>query len=245
MGAQSGFSAPPRRFYKRAEAQLLPDGSRFGVALDGRPLKTPAKAPLVVPTEALAEAIAGEWADQGETIDPFAMRLTRLAGTAIDRVAAFRDAVVRDLAGYAGTDLVCYRAEHPPELAERQHQAWQPLTDWAAKRYGARLAVTTGITPLEQPGEALAALADAVAAQDDFGLAALHAVTTGAGSLVIGLAVAEGRLDGKAAFTVSQIDESWQIERWGEDDEATRHRTALLADLDAAARFFDLLRPTG
>ena len=170
------------------------------------------------------------------------MPLTRLAGTTIDRSVTQRDAVVHQIAHYAGTDLVCYRAAHPPALAALQQAVWQPLIDWAVERYGAPLVVTTGIVPARQPAASLAAFAQAVAAHDDFSLTALHAATAACGSLVIALALLEGRLNADQAFAASQLDESFQIEAWGEDTEQAKRRAALAAEIVAAARFVSLLR---
>ena len=229
-----------RRFYQKAEISAAADG--YGVALDGRPVKTPAKRDLLVPSAALAAAISGEWDAQECEVRPPAMPLTQLANTAIDRVGPQRGAVVEQVAHYAGTDLVCYRAMRPPELAARQEAAWQPLVDWAVLRYDAPLAVTTGVIPVAQPEASLRALAAAVAEHDDFALAALSAATAACGSLVIALALCEGRLDAEAAFAASQLDESFQIEAWGEDSEQAERRHALAADIAAAARFLALLR---
>jgi len=215
----------------------------WGVTLDRRKLRTPGKNKLTVPSEALATVIAAEWDAQQGDIRPATMPLTRLAATAIDRTASLRDRVVDEVASYAGTDLVCYRADRPPALAARQHAIWQPLIDWATTRYDAALAVTSGIIPTRQSPAALGAFAAAVAAQDDFPLTALHALTTTCGSLVIALALIEGRLDAAAAFAASQLDETFQIEAWGEDAEAAARRKALAADIEAAARFVELLAP--
>jgi chaperone required for assembly of F1-ATPase len=229
-----------RRVYKDVETRPL-DNS-WGVALDGKPLRTPATLELAVPNEVLASAIAAEWDAQQEEIRPATMPLTRLAATAIDRTSAQRDLVVAETAGYAGTDLLCYRAETPPALVARQDAVWQPLIDWAATRYGAALAVTTGIVPAPQSPAALRAFAAIVAGQDDFRLTALHTLTTASGSLVIALALLEGRLDAEAAFAAAQLDETFQIETWGEDTEAAARRRALAADIAAAARFIALLQ---
>jgi chaperone required for assembly of F1-ATPase len=229
-----------KRFYRKAETVTAAGG--YGVALDGRPLKTPAKQNLTVPSAALAAAIAAEWDAQQSDIRPVQMPLTRLVSTAIDRVAAQREAVVRQIADYAGTDLVCYRAAHPPELAARQHAVWQPLIDWAVLRYDAPLEVTTGVIPKTQPAASLRAFAAAVSKRDDFALAALHLATGACGSLVIALALIEDRLDPAGAFAASQLDESFQIEAWGEDEEQARRRRALADDIAAAVRFVSLLR---
>jgi chaperone required for assembly of F1-ATPase len=228
-----------RRVYRAATTRQVESG--WGIALDGRPMLTPARHQVIVPNAALAEAIAAEWEAQKDEIRPATMPLTRLAATAIDRTSAQHDQVVAETANYAGTDLVCYRADHPPALVARQQAEWQPLIDWAMLRYDAGLAVTNGVLPQPQSPAALKAFAAAVAAQDDFRLTALHAMTAACGSLVIALALMEGRLDAAAAFAVSQLDETFQIEAWGEDAEAAARRHALAEDIAAAARFVRLL----
>jgi len=229
-----------KRFYRHAAPFAAAAG--FGVALDGRPVKTPAKRDLVVPGMALATAIAAEWNAQEAELRPSAMPLTRFADTTIDRDRTEREVIVKATAGYAGTDLVCYRTADQPALAARQEAVWQPLVDWAARRYDAPLAVTAGVIPARQPEASLEALAAVVAAQDDFALTALQAATAACGSLVIALALFEGRLDAAQAFAASQLDESFQIEAWGEDAEQAGRRGALAAEIAAAARFWSLLR---
>ena len=228
-----------KRFYKHAGVTETPDG--FGVALDGKPVSTPAKRPLGVPTRALAEAIAEEWRAQGETVDPKRLPLTRLASIALDRVAPRREAVVAEVAKYAGTDLVCYRAEQPPELAERQHAAWQPLIDWARLRFDAPLTATASILPVAQPTASLKAFEAAIASYDTHRLAALHLATAACGSLVVALGLIEGRIDAEAAFASAELDESYEIERWGEDAEQAARRAGLKEDIALAARFVSLL----
>ena len=230
-----------KRVYR--EVATRAEGLSFGVTLDNRPLRTPAKRDLLVPTAGLAAAIAVEWDAQHPDIVPAKMPLTRLAATALDRTAHQRDEIVAETANYAGTDLVCYRADHPPALAARQHETWQPLLDWAEGRYGARLEVTAGIMPKTQKMAVLNTFAAAVAAYDDFRLTGLHTATAACGSLVIALALMEGRLDADSAFAVSQLDESFQIEQWGEDSEAAARRSALAADIASTARFIALLKP--
>ena len=236
-----------KRFYERAAAEPCPasrggrrGGDGFRVVLDGRPVKTPAKVDMVVPNLTLAEALAAEWQAQGAEVEVRSLALTGLVWTAIDRVGSDRARVVEEVAAYAAHDLVCYRAEAPAELAALQQAVWQPLLDWAALSFDARLAVTAGVVPIAQPPEALAALRQAVAAKSDLELTALNAAVTAAGSLVIGLALGAGRIDAAAAFEAAQLDESYQIERWGEDPEAARRRVAIKADLEAAARLFEL-----
>jgi len=239
-----------KRFYDRAAAAACPpdgDGGTgtaagFRVLLDGRSVKTPAKAEMVLPKRALAEAIAAEWQAQGEEVEAHTLVLTGLAWTAIDLVRPNRERALAEFTNYAAHDLVCYRAEAPADLAARQREKWQPLLDWLARDLDAPLAVTAGVVSIEQPPKALAALREAVAARDDFELTALDAAATAAGSLTIALALAAGRIDAAAAFDAAQLDESYQIERWGEDPESTRRRAAIKADLDAVARFLALLR---
>ncbi len=228
-----------KRVYTRVETRPVEGG--WGVALDGKPMRTPAKNELILPNEALAAAIGAEWNARREEIRPAAMPLTRLAATAIDRTAAQRALLVSEIANYVGTDLVCYRADHPPALVARQQAVWQNLIDWASLRYHTSLAVTLGVIPARQPPATFEAFAAIVAAHDDFRLTALHSLTAACGSLVIALALIEGRLDAEAAFAASQLDETFQIEAWGEDAEAAARRQALAADIAAAARFIALL----
>ncbi|MGA8549624.1 MAG: ATP12 family protein [Stellaceae bacterium] len=231
-----------KRVYRKVDTISAAAG--HSVALDGKPIKTPAKRPLVMPNAVLAAAIAAEWEAQETEIRPAEMPLTRLASTAIDRVAPQRPEVVRQIAGYAATDLVCYRAAHPPELAARQEAVWQPLIDWAVRRYDAPLEIAVGVIPVGQPDASLRAFAAAVAAHDDWALAALHLATGACGSLVIALALSEGRIDAAAAFAASELDESFHIDAWGEDAEQALRRRGLFGDLAAAARFLKLLRTT-
>lgn len=227
-----------RRFYKRAEVAARADG--YAVLLDGQPINTPAGQPLLAPVAGLAVALVEEWLAQGETIRLDRMPLTRLAGTAIDRVSRARGPVIDALMNYAGSDLLCHRAESPRELAARQHAVWQPLLDWAAAELGAELAVTAGVMPVAQPAAALAALRRVVTGFDDLRLTALADLVAGLGSLVLGLAVAAGRMTIEDAFAASQLDEAWQEELWGEDEEAGRRRAHLKDELLADARLLEL-----
>lgn len=230
-----------KRFYKETTVDEGEGG--FRVLLDGRPMRTPAKAVLVVPTRGLAEAVADEWSavpDQAE-IKVGHLALTRLATTGLDRVPGQRDKVIDDTAKYGGSDLLCYRAADPESLVERQRTAWQPLLDWAAERYGARLSVAEGLSFVTQPEEAVAKLRAAVAAHGDFALSALYNLTHIAGSLVVALAVAERRLDAEQAFAAAQLDELYQVERWGDDPIALERRTGVRNDIEAGARFLALL----
>ncbi|MGK9232809.1 ATPase [Inquilinus limosus] len=227
-----------KRFYKTVT--VVPVGDGFGVALDGKPIRSPAKAGFVLPSRALADAVAAEWAAQADDVVPATMPLMQLAATAIDRVAPNREHIVDTVAGYGGTDLLCYRAEAPAALAERQKAAWQPLLDWAMTALDAPLTATSGIVHQAQPDSSLAALRAAVAAQDDWRLTALHQATALTGSLVLGLALLAGRIDADTAFELAELDASFQIERWGEDAEATARRATLRAELQAAARLVEL-----
>ncbi|MGE0716975.1 MAG: ATP12 family chaperone protein [Alphaproteobacteria bacterium] len=229
-----------RRFYRQVAVAADAGGHR--VELDGKPVLTPGRAVLLLPTPALAEAVAGEWTAQGETIRPPTMPLTQIAATAIDRVRPNPAAMVDAIARYGETDLVCYRADEPPALVARQHAVWQPLVDWAALVHDAALRVVHGVMPEAQPADALSALRAAVARQDEWGLAALSVATSAAGSLVIGLALLAGRIDAAAAWEASQLDELFQVERWGEDAEAAERRALLRDDIAAAARFAALAR---
>lgn len=228
-----------KRFYASAVAVAGPEG--FAIALDGKTLHTPAKAELRVASRALAEAIAAEWQGQGATLSPLALPLTRLAGTALDRVVLRRAEVIAEIAKYAATDLLCYRAAEPPELAERQQRIWQPLLDWAGERLDAKLTVTQGIGPVPQTPAALAAIERAIAAHDAMRLAALHLATTTCGSVVLGLALLAGRIAPADAFAAAELEESFEIERWGEDSEQATRRAALKDDIALAARFAALL----
>jgi chaperone required for assembly of F1-ATPase len=224
-----------KRFYKDV---TIADGA---ILLDGRTVRTPARAALAVPSPALAEAIAEEWRGQGETIDPRTMPLTGLANAAIDRAAPDPQAFVAMLAAYAETDLLCYRAAEPPDLVAAQAQAWDPLLDWARKRYDVHFAVTAGIVHIAQPPATVARLAETLAARDAFALAPMSPLVTISGSLVTALALAEGAIGADEAFDAAHLDELWQAEHWGEDQLALTTREARRADFLAAARFLALL----
>jgi chaperone required for assembly of F1-ATPase len=213
----------------------------WGIALDGKAVRTPAKNPLLIRSRALAEAIAAEWNAQEAKVKPDTMPLMQLVSTAIDRVAPERARIVADTAAYAGTDLVCYRAEGPSELVNRQAEAWDPLIDWLRERFDVSLACASGVIAVGQSEQGLAALARVVEAQDDLRLTALSVATGAAGSLVIGLALLERRLTPAEAAAASQLDELYQAERWGIDREAETRRAAQAADLAHARRFLDLL----
>lgn len=212
-----------------------------GIALDGKPVRTPGRVPLVLPSPALAEAVADEWRAVGETIDPRAMQLTGLANAAIDRVAPDTATFAAGLAAYGESDLLYYRAELPEPLIERQRKAWDPLLDWARHRYDVHFETAAGVMHRAQPPATIARLAEAVGALDAFRLAGLSPVVTVSGSLVAALALIEGAAAAETVWQAAQIDEAWQAEMWGEDALATQARDAHRADFMAGARFLDLL----
>lgn len=228
-----------RRFWKEARAVRREDG--WAVELDGRPLRTPARNELVVASEALVEAIAEEWADAGETVEPRAMPLTGLANAAIDRVAPDADAFAAGVAHYGETDLLCYRAESPAALVERQAAEWDPLLAWARRRFDVDFRVTAGISHVPQPPATVARLGHAVAALDPFRLAALAPLVTIGGSLVAGLAMIEAAIAPEKAWQAISLDERWQLENWGSDAEAEVALENRRRDFLAAARFLELL----
>lgn len=211
------------------------------ILLDGRPVRTPARAPLVLPTTALAEAVADEWRAVGDKVDPRAMPLTGFANAAIDKVAPDKQAFAAGLASYSETDLLCYRAENPPELTARQREIWDPLLDWAQARYDIAFVATAGIVHKAQPPETLARLSSAIAARTAFELAALSPVITIGGSLVVALMLAEGALTPDVAFDATHLDELWQAELWGEEWMAADARALRRADFVSSGRMLRLL----
>ena len=212
------------------------------ILLDGRAVRTPARAPLALPTAALAEAVAGEWRAVEEKIDPRAMPLTGFSNAAIDKIAPDPAAFAAGLATYGETDLLCYRAENPPELAARQAAIWDPLLDWARARYDIAFAVTAGIVHQAQPPETLARLSAAIAARSPFELAALSPVVSIGGSLVVALMLAEDAIAPDAAFDATHLDELWQAELWGEEWMAADARALRRADFINSGRMLALLR---
>lgn len=228
------------RFYKTAGVVQGDDG--FSVVLDGRPIRSPARQLVQVPTRELAQAIADEWDAQGEKIDTRTMPMMRMAGTAIDDLAGMRDLTADAVAKYAATDMVCFWAAEPERLIERQQAIWQPLLDWLELQFDARLIVTSAIHAQDQPQTALDALRAHVMGLDNFLLVPLSVATGTAGSLVIGLALVHGRIDAVQAFDAAQLDETFQIEQWGEDDEATHRRAGIRAEFAAVERFCRAVR---
>lgn len=229
-----------KRFYKAAGCAPRDDG--FAVVLDERELKTPGRAAVRVPNAALGQAVAAEWDAQVSHIDPSTMPRTRIVTTAIDRVALDRGPAIDEIVGYAGTDLVCYRADDPEELVALQEQAWDPLLDWFAEATGARLKSTRGIIHVQQDEGALGQVAALLGEIDPISLTALHTLVTISGSAVIGLAMLKGRLDADAGYAASRVDDIFQINKWGEDEEAAARAAFHKVEFDAAA---DVIRLMG
>ena len=228
-----------KRFWN--EVAVVQTGEGFGITLDGRAVRTPARAELVLPGAALAEAVAEEWRACGETIDPRAMPMTGLANAAIDRVAPDPQAFARGLAQYAQGDLLCYRADGPDALIARQAETWDALLDWARRRYDVDFACQTGIVHVDQPAATVERLTQAVAVLDPFRMAAMSPLVTIGGSLVAALAVLEEAVPPEAAWEAVSLDERWQLEQWGADAEAEAALDLRRRDFLNAARFLSLL----
>ena len=230
-----------KRFYKDVAVEDA-DGQGAALRLDGKPVRTPGKSALTLPTRALAEAIAEEWRAQGERIDPLTMPLTRLANSAIDGLVGREQAVIDDMMAHAGSDLVCYRARAPQALVEAQEKHWDPVLAWAKDALGAPLFLAEGMVHVAQPEASLARLKERFAGRDAFSLAALHVMTALTGSALLALAVAEGRLTPQQAWDAAHVDEDWQISQWGEDAEAAERRKNRRRDFDAAVKTLALSR---
>lgn len=240
MTGQGSQQAKAKRFYDTAWSQACEDG--WQILLDHRSVKTPLRGQLILPTQALAEAVAAEWEAQEAEIKPATMPLTRLSNSAIDRAAPRRDEVIQGLVAYGETDLLCYRAEWPQKLVTLQAEAWDPLLGWARRELGADLKVVKGVIPTRQPDSAIAALEACVSGSDDFTLTAMNQMATLTVSVVLTLAVVRGFLSAEQAWRAANVDEDWQISQWGEDAEARARREAQWADMAAAARFLALLQ---
>nr|WP_316654266.1 ATP12 family chaperone protein [uncultured Gellertiella sp.] len=231
----------PKRFYKSVSHEAEEGG--HAILLDGRPVKTPARKVLLVPTPALADMLVREWDAQAEIIDPHRMPVTRLINTALDGIADDPLAVADDIVKYAGNDMLCYRAHEPEGLVERQHQRWDPVLDWVAERFGARFILAEGVIHQQQPEEAVAAIRQAFQPHlDPIALAALHTMTTLSGSALLALAYAEGHLDLDSIWALAHLEEDWTIEHWGEDDEGMARRALRLVEMTAAADTFAALK---
>ena len=228
-----------KRFYKEA-AQRASDGG-YEVLLDGRPVKTPARAALLVPSERLATAIAAEWNGQGDEIDPRSMPLTGLANAAIDRVAPDPAAFARSLALFGESDLLCYRADEPATLVARQSESWDPLLAWARSRFDIDFEIVAGIIHRAQPAGTVEQLGKAIGAREPFELAAMSPLVTISGSLIIALALAEGAIGFETAWSAATLDEAWQAEQWGADEEAATVLANRRREFEAAQLFLNLL----
>ena len=229
-----------KRFYKHVSVGRADNG--FTVLLDSKVVRTPGRNMLVLPTERLADAIAQEWRGQGGEVVATTMPLLRLANTAVDGAEANRADVINTILRFGENDLLCYRVHQPPQLAVRQREAWDPLLDWVARKHGANLRVVQGLTHVDQPVEALAALHQGLEQFDGFTLVALHVIASITGSAVLALAAADGFVSGENAFALSRIDETYQAEKWGEDAEAARRARKLAHELVKAVELMAAVR---
>lgn len=227
----------PKRFWTSADVSAVEGG--FTVTLDGRAVKTPAKAALIMPTQTMAQYVVAEWDAQVEKVDPNTMPFTRSANAAIDKVMVQHSEVADMLAAYGDSDLLCYRADTPEELVARQAQSWDPVLKWAASDLGARLVPRTGVIHAAQAPDVLEILRQRTHALSAFQLAAFHDLVSLSGSLILGFAVAENHLDTQTAWSLSRLDELWQEEQWGQDEEAQELVEVKWAAFGHAKRFFD------
>lgn len=242
VAARKGFRESEERLKRFWTAVDVVEGEGgWAVTLDGRTPKTPAHAPLRLPTEAAARLAAEEWAAQGEFIDPATMPATRLASTAIDRVSQVREAVAEEIAAFAGSDLLCYLAEHPTSLVEKQARAWTPWRDWAARELGVALEPAEGIVHRAQAPAAMARVKALALELDDFALTGLAAAVPLLGSAILGLALHRGALSGEAAFDLSRIEEAFQEDQWGVDAEAAERTANRRAEAVLSDRWFRAL----
>jgi len=231
----------PKRFYKAVSVAPVEEG--FAVHLDGRPVRTPGKALLALPTEKSAALVVGEFDAQKESIDPVTMPVMRLANTAIDGVACDPQAVLEDILRFASSDLLCYRADGPQGLVDRQNELWDPVIDWARSALGARFHLAEGIIHVEQPRETIALLGQHLAQRNEpLRLAAIHVMTSLTGSALLALGVDFGELDGETAWLAAHVDEDWQIEHWGQDAEAMARRSFRKRDMMAAVSLLEALK---
>ncbi len=231
-------AGPARRFYK--QVAVTGAAAPFAITLDERTLRTPLKRPLDLPTKALADALAAEWEAQAEKIEPHTMPFTKLANTALDRVATDKDRIVGEIVDFAGSDLVCYRAANPPDLVERQVRIWQPVLDWARATFKGEFQATEGILHIAQPEASLAALREYLSTKSPWALTALHNMTTLTGSALISTMAAEKGLLPAEAWLAAHVDEDWQIEQWGWDEEARHRRDFRKREFDTCLRFCEL-----
>lgn len=232
----------PRRFYQSVGVATADHG--YSVLLDDRPLLTPGRNKLILPTEPLAEAVGDEWDAQEKTIDPMTMPMTRLANTAFDLVTEKKQDVIDDVAAYAGSDLICYRAEEPDELVMKQMAQWDPILDWAADALGAEFDTTMGINHIKQPPEAVSQIRRAIEGLNVFALTAVHNMTTLTGSALLVLAHISGRFDAITCWQTAHVDEDWQISKWGFDAEAKERREKRWQEMEASSKFYALSNDT-
>jgi chaperone required for assembly of F1-ATPase len=231
-----------KRFYKEAGVTEAEDG--FAITLDGRPIRTPSGRQVVIPARVLADAVAAEWAAQGEAIDPVTMPLTRIANSVVEGVVDRVDLVTDDLAKYFETDLLFYRAGHPEGLVAREAAHWDPVLFWAADALGAHFILSEGVMHVRQPDEAVRA-ARAALPGDPWSVAALHMVTTLTGSALLALALAHGARDPDQVWAAAHVDEDWNIDQWGVDEEAAARRATRLRDFQAAVAVLTAVNPPG
>ncbi|MEO8302171.1 MAG: ATP12 family protein [Rhizomicrobium sp.] len=229
-----------KRFYKTVS--IVPVEGGFGVLLDGKSVKTPARNVLALPTEKLACAVAAEWQAQETDVIAATMPLLRLANSVIDGVAANRAQVIDAILRFGENDLLCYRAHQPPDLAARQREGWDPLLDWVRRQHGVQMTLAEGLTHIDQTPQALAGLRRALEDFEAFALGGLHVVASITGSTVLALAVADGFVSGAHVFALSRIDENYQAEKWGQDAEAVKRATALAHELDKAVELIGLVQ---
>ncbi|MDQ0455886.1 ATP12 family chaperone protein [Rhizobium paknamense] len=231
----------PKRFY--AEATVSPTDAGFAVTLDGRAVKTPARNTLILPTSGAAELVAEEWRAQGEEVDPATMPVTRLTNTAIDAVSKTLEEVLEDIVRFSSSDLLCYRAEDPQELVERQSARWNPVLAWLNDTHGVKLITISGIMHQEQPAQSTSAFRRALERYGNaFQLAALHVVTTLTGSAALTLALADGFSSLEEVWALAHLDEDWTNEHWGVDEEAAARREARLREMQAAWALFNAVQ---
>ncbi|MEL6289412.1 MAG: ATP12 family protein [Pseudomonadota bacterium] len=240
MSPAGGQQPPPgpKRIFETAAAAETDGG--FALELDGRRVRTPARHVLMVPSRALADAVAAEWNAQGEHVDFQAMPLTRLSNTALDNVRGREATIVEEIIGFAASDLTCYRAERPESLIAAQQNGWDPVHAWIAERFGTRPIIVAGIMHADQPASLLDALRDVLAAADPFILTATHNFTTLTGSAFLGVGLLGARFSPTDAWACAHIDEDWQAERWGHDAEAAARRRYREGEFTSAYRFLTL-----
>lgn len=231
-------TGPARRFYK--QVAVTGTAAPFAIALDDRTLRTPLKRPLDLPTKVLAEALAAEWEAQAEKIQPHTMPFTKLANTALDRVATDKDRIIGEIVDFAGSDLVCYRAATPPDLVERQARIWQPVLDWARETFQGEFQATEGILHIAQPEASLAALREYLSTKSPWALTALHNLTTLTGSALLSAMACEKGILPAEAWLAAHVDEDYQIEQWGWDEEARHRRDFRKREFDTCLRFCEL-----